>query len=160
MKQYTFMMLKPDAFQEKKEKDILQMLENHQLHIELYQKLEVNMDVMKVLLEHYHEVIDNKGKDFNFPGRLFNTFYFDGPHYIMPMKISYDGDEDIITYSRKLVGKTNPIDALPNTIRGTFSQDSYQKADQDYRLVNNVIHASDSHDSVEKELKIWKQYLK
>lgn len=160
MKQYTFMMLKPDAFQEKKEKDILQMLENHQLHIESYQKLEVNMDVMKVLLEHYHEVIDNKGKDFNFPGRLFNTFYFDGPHYIMPMKISYDGDEDIITYSRKLVGKTNPIDALPNTIRGTFSQDSYQKADQDYRLVNNVIHASDSHDSVEKELKIWKQYLK
>lgn len=160
MKQYTFMMLKPDAFQEKKEKDILQMLENHQLHIESYQKLEVNMDVMKVLLEHYHEVIDNKGKDFNFPGRLFNTFYFDGPHYIMPMKISYDGDEDIITYSRKLVGKTNPIDALPNTIRGSFSQDSYQKADQDYRLVNNVIHASDSHDSVEKELKIWKQYLK
>lgn len=160
MKQYTFMMLKPDAFQEKKEKDILQMLENHQLHIESYQKLEVNMDVMKVLLEHYHEVIDNKGKDFNFPGRLFNTFYFDGPHYILPMKISYDGDEDIITYSRKLVGKTNPIDALPNTIRGTFSQDSYQKADQDYRLVNNVIHASDSHDSVEKELKIWKQYLK
>lgn len=160
MKQYTFMMLKPDAFQEKKEKDILQMLENHQLHIESYQKLEVNMDVMKVLLEHYHEVIDNKGKDFNFPGRLFNTFYFDGPHYIMPMKISYDGDEDIITYSRKLVGKTNPIDALPNTIRGTFSQDSYQKADLDYRLVNNVIHASDSHDSVEKELKIWKQYLK
>lgn len=160
MKQYTFMMLKPDAFQEKKEKDILQMLENHQLHIESYQKLEVNMDVMKVLLEHYHEVIDNKGKDFNFPGRLFNTFYFDGPHYIMPMKISYDGDEDIITYSRKLVGKTNPIDALPNTIRGTFSQDSYQKADQYYRLVNNVIHASDSHDSVEKELKIWKQYLK
>src|SRR5699024_11933443 len=67
--------------------------------------------VMKILLEHYHHVIDEKGKDFNFPARLFNTFYFDGPHYIMPMKVSYDGDEDIITYSRKIVGKTNPIQA-------------------------------------------------
>lgn len=160
MKQYTFMMLKPDAFIGNNQDKIMKMLEEHQLHIESFQMVKVDMNVMKILLEHYHQVIDEKGKEFNFPGRLFNTFYFDGPHYVMPMKVSYSGKEDIIAYSRQLVGKTNPQDASPETIRGTFSKDSYQLSNQQYRLVNNVIHASDSHESVKRELEIWNNYLK
>lgn len=159
MKQYTYMMLKPDAFVDNKQKQILSMLEENGLHIEASKVVEVDMDVMKVLLEHYHQVIDDKGKAFDFPGRLFQTFYFDGPHYIMPMKISYEGNEDIIEYSRRLVGKTNPIAADPQSIRGKMSHDSYEISDREYRLVNNVIHASDSHESVKRELHIWKDYL-
>ena len=68
-------------------------------------------------------------------------------------------DEDIITYSRRLVGKTNPVQADPDSIRGHFSQDSYVKADQEHRLVNNIIHASDSHESANRELHIWEKFL-
>lgn len=160
MKQYTYMMLKPDAFENDKKDKILQMIEDHGLKIESVKEIKVDMDVMKTLLEHYHQVIDDKGKTFNFPARLFNTFYFDGPHYIMPMKVSYEGKEDIISYSRQLVGKTNPKEAAPDSIRGKMSQDSYELSNQQYRLVNNIIHASDSHESAQKELNIWAKYLK
>lgn len=160
MKQYTYMMLKPDAFENDKKDKILQMIENHGLKIESAKEIKVDMDVMKTLLEHYHQVIDDKGKTFNFPARLFNTFYFDGPHYIMPMKVSYEGKEDIISYSRQLVGKTNPKEAAPDSIRGKMSQDSYELSNQEYRLVNNIIHASDSHESAQKESNIWAKYLK
>lgn len=159
MKQYTYMMLKPDAFKDHQEEKILKMMRDHGLCIEASHTVEVTMEVMKTLLEHYHQVIDEKGSVFNFPARLFNTFYFHGPHYIMPMKVSYDGDEDIIAYSRKLVGKTNPIAAEVGTIRATFSQDSYELADSENRLVNNVIHASDSSQSAQRELQIWHEYL-
>lgn len=160
MKQYTYMMLKPDAFVDDKDKKVIEKLEQYGLHVEKSCVLKVNMDIMKNLLEHYQFVIDEKGKAIDFTGKLFNTFYYDGPHYIMPMVVSYDGNEDIIAYSRQIVGKTNPAQADPHSIRGCFSDDSYEKADIDYRLVNNIIHASDSHDSAKRELEIWHQYLK
>lgn len=159
MKQYTYMMLKPDAFKNGKDEVIIKELENHGLHIEKSKKILVDMDIMKTLLEHYKGVIDNMNKEFNFPGKLFNSFYYEGPHYIMPLKVSYDQDEDIITYSRNLVGKTNPENADKESIRGKYSDDNYEKAGAANRLVNNVIHASDSHESAKIELAIWDMYL-
>ena len=117
------------------------------------------MEDMKTLIEHYEQVIDSMDKGFNFPGKLFNSFYYDGPHMIMPMEVSYEGKEDIIPYTRTLVGKTNPQEAAKGTIRGDYSDDSYDKAGKEVRLVNNVIHASDSHENAERELKIWSKYL-
>lgn len=159
MKQVTFMMLKPDAFTGDHALQICNELESHELHIEKKADLIVNMEIMKTLLDHYQGVIDSMNKDFDFPGKLFNSFYYDGPHHIMPMVISYEGEEDIIAYSRALIGKTNPKDAGKDTIRGIYSKDDYEKATRDWRLVNNVIHASDSKESAERELKIWKSYF-
>lgn len=158
--QKTFMMLKPDAFMNNNEDAIIKMLEDHNLIVHKKVLVQVDMDIMKILLEHYHQVIDERGKDFNFPGKMFNNFYFDGPHYIMPMIIEYDGDEDIIEYTRSLVGKTNPSKADSGTIRATFSDDDYIKAEADNRLVNNVIHAADSLESVKRELKVWENILR
>lgn len=160
MKQYTYMMLKPDAFVDRKNEQALMMLKEKKLFVEKSQIVQVDMNVMKILLEHYHRVIDEKGKVFQFPAKLFNTFYFDGPHYIMPMLVCYQGDEDIISYSRKVVGQTNPQQADPQSIRGRLSQDSYDLADRQNRLVYNIIHASSSHQEAEKELKIWSYFLK
>lgn len=159
MKQKTFLMLKPDAFANHHVEDVLEDLKQAGLCIERQKEVQVDMEVMKTLIEHYAGVIDSMDKDFNFPGKLFNSFYYDGPHYIMPMEVSYDGEEDIITLTRTLAGKTNPQDAEPNSIRGKYSDDSYDKASAGLRLVNNVIHASDSKESAERELKIWKKYL-
>lgn len=155
MSQTTFMMLKPDAFSSGNKEAILKVLENHGLRIVRCKEITVDMEIMKILLEHYKEVIDGMDSTFNFPGKLFNSFYYNGPHHIMPMEIAYDGEEDIIAYSRNLVGKTNPEAAHKASIRGMFSDDNYDKATKAIRLVNNVIHASDSLASAKRELTIW-----
>tara|TARA_Y100000310_G_scaffold344538_1_gene457828 strand:- start:2492 stop:3070 length:579 start_codon:yes stop_codon:yes gene_type:complete len=56
---------------------------------------------------------------------------------------------------RNIVGPTAPSDAQPGTIRGDFSIDSYSLADQSGRPIQNLIHASDSKESAEKEINIW-----
>lgn len=158
MKQYTFMMLKPDAFQTGKENEIIEVLEKHDLHVEESRIVKCDMEIMKVLLDHYHAVIDEMPQSFNYTGKMFNTFYY-GKKKIMPMIISYEGNEDIIEYSRKLVGATNPANAKEFTIRNMFSDDNYDKAGSENRLVNNVIHASDSKESVIREIALWKKVI-
>lgn len=154
--QETYMMIKPDGFEHREA--IYKFLKEKGLIVKNYKEVKTNMEVMKLLLSHYETVIDEKGKDFDFVGRLFNSFYF-GDFNIVPMHIQYDGEEDIIEYTRRLVGKTNPQAAAEGTIRHMFSNDNYDLAGIDHRLVNNVIHASDSNESAKKELEIWKDYI-
>ncbi|HLV49910.1 MAG TPA: nucleoside-diphosphate kinase, partial [Erysipelothrix sp.] len=45
------------------------------------------------------------------------------------------------------------------TLRNMFSHDNYEIADREERLVENVIHASDSHESAKRELHLWSEYL-
>jgi nucleoside-diphosphate kinase len=56
---------------------------------------------------------------------------------------------------RTLVGATAPLLAIPGTIRGDYSFDSYELSDYSGRPLQNLIHASDSRKSAEKEIKIW-----
>lgn len=158
MTQKTFLMLKPDAFYNKLNDILLNELTAKGLHIEVSKVINIDIEVMKTLLEHYHEVIDRMGKPFNFAGKLFNSFYFSEPKKILIMAVSYE-EADVIDYTRSLIGKTEPISADPNSLRGKYSKDSYDKAEKDIRLVNNLIHASDSHESANRELNIWKKYL-
>jgi nucleoside-diphosphate kinase len=46
---------------------------------------------------------------------------------------------------RKLVGATKVDDAEPGTIRGDFATTTTE----------NLVHASDGHDSAEREIKLW-----
>lgn len=153
----TFMMLKPDAFKYHNEKAIIKDIESANLKIVRMKKIRVDMEFMKVLLEHYHGVIDEMDPDFNFAGKLFKSFYYD-ENYIMPMIVEYSGD-DIIAYTRQLVGKTNPQDAEKNSLRHKYSHDSYTLASKENRLVENVIHASDSDESAKREISLWEIYL-
>ncbi|MBI4448490.1 nucleoside-diphosphate kinase [Candidatus Woesearchaeota archaeon] len=56
---------------------------------------------------------------------------------------------------RSVIGSTAPIAATPGTIRGDYSLDSYQLADTKRRAITNLVHASDSKDNAEREIKIW-----
>ena len=53
--------------------------------------------------------------------------------------------ENIITVARRLVGKTHPEDAEPGSIRGDFCSGKGR----------NLVHASDSIDSADREIAIW-----
>lgn len=62
---------------------------------------------------------------------------------------------DVIAKVRTIVGDTAPNKALPGTIRGDFSFDSYGLADASGRPIQNLIHASDSVESAKREISIW-----
>jgi len=60
-----------------------------------------------------------------------------------------------VKHIRKLVGSTAPGDADPGTIRGDFSFDTYQLADNKLRPIQNLIHASGEVEEAEREIKLW-----
>lgn len=61
----------------------------------------------------------------------------------------------VIDKIRLIVGGTSPSSAAPGTIRGDFSFDSYGLADEAGRPIQNLIHASDSIASSDREIKLW-----
>lgn len=72
---------------------------------------------------------------------------------VVPMVLESDGDT--IQQVRDLVGKTNPAAAVPGTIRGDFGKDSYDQADREGRAVHNLVHASDSPENADREIRLW-----
>ena len=54
-----------------------------------------------------------------------------------------EGD-DVVATTRKIIGNTKPSEAEPGTIRGDFGKS----------ITANTIHASDSMESFEKEVKV------
>lgn len=67
---------------------------------------------------------------------------FEGPH--------------AVELARKLVGSTEPRQALPGTIRGDFASiESYAIADVKSRVLRNLVHASDSPENGKREVDLW-----
>jgi len=62
---------------------------------------------------------------------------------------------DVIEIVRKLSGNTIPLLAAPGTIRGDFSHDTIDLANEQNRPLRNLIHASDSEEDGEKEIATW-----
>jgi len=56
---------------------------------------------------------------------------------------------------RKLGGNTMPALAEMGTIRGDFSVDSAAAANRDKRAVHNILHASETPEEAEHEIKHW-----
>src|SRR3989344_3021185 len=62
---------------------------------------------------------------------------------------------DAIAVVRKIVGATNPSVANPGTIRGDFSHDNIELANEQLRPLYNIVHASGNVDEAEHEIKVW-----
>lgn len=56
---------------------------------------------------------------------------------------------------RKMIGSTEPKQALPGTIRGDFSHISYLRSDEKGTAVRNLLHASSDPIVAEKEINLW-----
>ena len=78
------------------------------------------------------------------------TYFQESPVLIMALE-SYDCIEIV----RKLSGNTIPVLANPGTIRGDFSHDTIDLANEQNRPLRNIIHASDTVEDGEKEIKVW-----
>lgn len=68
--------------------------------------------------------------------------------------IAVEGD-NVVGVVRKMVGDTQPLTADVGTIRGDFSNDSYEHANIGARAVRNVIHCSENVEDANRELAIW-----
>ncbi len=68
-----------------------------------------------------------------------------GIHYIRTRICNGMGRENVVEITRQLIGKTNPKDALPGTIRGDYGM----------FVGKNIIHGSDSLESAEREIDIF-----
>lgn len=62
---------------------------------------------------------------------------------------------DAVEIVRKLSGNTIPVLAASGTIRGDFSHDTIDLANEQNRPLRNIIHASDTVEDGEKEIKVW-----
>ncbi len=62
---------------------------------------------------------------------------------------------DAVEIVRKLAGDTRPKTAAPGTIRGDFSWDNYEVANDELRSVYNILHASGNEKESEFEIKLW-----
>jgi len=78
------------------------------------------------------------------------TYFQESPVFILALE-GYECIEII----RKLSGNTIPVLAAPGTIRGDFSHDSIDLANEAMRPLRNAIHASDTSEDGEKEVALW-----
>jgi len=62
------------------------------------------------------------------------------------MALVLEGPESIVAKVRAINGATNPVNAAPGTIRGDYA--SAMEPD-------NIVHASDSHESAQREIAIF-----
>lgn len=129
--QQTFVMIKPDAMDRGLAGEIISRFERKGLR-PIAMKL-VHVDE-KLARAHYAEHVE---KGF-FPDLL--SFIMSRPVLAMVF-----AGTDSIAEVRRLVGKTNPREAAPGTIRGDFG------------LVTtyNMVHASDSEASALREIELW-----
>lgn len=68
----------------------------------------------------------------------------------------YEG-EDVIKRISKFIGPTDPKEADKETIRFRYGFPHSDNIDE--RKAHNVIHRSDSKESFEREIEIWKEHL-
>lgn len=127
----SFVMMKPDAVSRRLMGKILTRFEEKGLQIIAIKMLHIDENLAK---EHYSEHAEK-------------PFFNDLVNYItsspsLTMIIKGDG---AIALIRKMVGATNPKEADLGTIRGDFAVD----------MGRNIIHASDSAKSAEREIKLF-----
>ena len=62
---------------------------------------------------------------------------------------------EAIAVLRKINGATEPLSALPGTIRGDFGSQSYAYSKSKEAAIENLVHASATQEEAIKEINLW-----
>ncbi len=127
----TFVMIKPDGVQRGLIGEVMGRFESKGLKLVAAKMLAVSRELAE---EHYAE-----HKERQFFGELVG-FITSSPVFAM----IWEG-ASAIAIARAMMGKTNPVESAPGTIRGDFG----------VSVGMNIIHGSDSSESAAKEIKLW-----
>ena len=143
----TLILLKPDAMQRQLDQEILTFFTSRGLSIVRQARVKVKKST---ILRHYDDVIVRIGKG---PFRQYVVKEFVGQTVLVAELES--PSPDVIEQVRAWVGATDPVLASKDSIRGMYGEDSLYQARDEERMLRNLIHASDSKESVQKELRLW-----
>jgi len=167
----TLVLLKPDSIQRGFIGKIIKRFENSGLKIVGIKMLWASEDLAeqhyryndewaKGVFEKSKTAYEKDGKAFIYKNQMdygktiqmWNmNFLREGP--VIAMVLEGPHSVEIV---RKMVGSTEPRQALPGTIRGDFAVlESYAVADANKRVIRNLIHSSDSLENAQKEISLW-----
>jgi nucleoside-diphosphate kinase len=123
----TLILVKPDAFSRGLTGEVIARFERKGLRIVAMNHMTVTRELAE---EHYAE---HEGKPFF--GDLVE-FITGGPLVALVL----EGHEAVVA-ARQVIGATNPLEAVPGSIRGDFGLE----------VQNNLVHGSDSPESAARE---------
>ena len=139
MQEPTLVIIKPDGLQKSLTGNILTRLSETKLVIVAAKVTEVTRQQAE---EHYKQLRDK-------------PFFEEIVHYLMGdfhtkrvMALVYHGGDAIVKV-RKACGATNPEEAEPSSIRGSYGRITTKG------VYENVIHASSNKEEAEREIKLW-----
>jgi nucleoside-diphosphate kinase len=131
----TLILVKPDGVKRGLVGEVIARVERKGYKITNLRMLTADRNL---LAKHYAE---HEGKPFYEP---LMEFMASGPIVAMVAE-----GERVIEGFRKLAGATDPTTAEPGTIRGDLARD------QGTKVVQNIVHGSDSPESASREIKIF-----
>ena len=127
----TFTMIKPDAVERGLTGQVIAILEAKGLKVVAMRMIKIDNKMAKKLYEVH------KGKPF-YGGLI--EYAMSGPVVTMVLE-----GEDAVRRLRQVIGATDPSKAEPGTVRRDFG----------ITVLKNVIHAADSPENAEREMRIF-----
>lgn len=140
MNQATLILIKPDGLKKSLTGNILTRLSETKLEIVAAKIIRVSRQLAE---EHYKHL-----KDKPFYNDLIKYIQGEFHNRRKVMALIYWG-EDAIKKCRELAGSTNPEEAEPTTIRGSYGRITTSG------VYENVIHVSSNEQEAEREIKLW-----
>ena len=131
----TLILIKPDGVKRQLIGEVISRIERKGYVVTELKKLQADRELLS---RHYAE---HEGKPFYEP---LLEFMLSGP----VVALIAEGNR-VIEGFRKLAGTTDPTTAEPGTIRGDLARD------QGTKVVQNIVHGSDSVESANREISIW-----
>jgi nucleoside-diphosphate kinase len=131
----TLILVKPDGVRRQLIGEVIRRVETKGYNVVALKMVQADRSI---LAAHYAE---HEGKPFYEP---LVEFMLSGP----VVAIIAEGNR-VIEGFRKLAGATDPTVAEPGTIRGDLARD------QGTKVVQNIVHGSDSAESAAREIGIW-----
>ena len=131
MPERTLILVKPDAVRRNLIGDVISRIERKGLKV-------VAMDL---------RTVDREAAQAHYAEHAEKSFFADVVEFITggPVVALVAEGERAIEAFRALAGATDPVKALPGTIRGDYA----------LAVAQNIVHGSDSPESAEREIKIF-----
>jgi len=163
----TLILIKPDGMEKRLAGTVIAAFEKHGLKIVAIKMVKARN---KLLSQHYPDSMAltlgektkasylKRGKEFTQDPTEFGMKVlkklrkFVGSAPVVAMVLE---GENAVAKARSIIGGTEPVTAGEGTIRQTYSEDSYERADSEKRPIKNIVHASGTIEEAVNEIKIW-----
>jgi nucleoside-diphosphate kinase len=150
MKPQTLIILKPDAYEQKLSKKIMDRLQMK--HTRIVDRFPMKRPAPSKIKKHFIPVAEEHGQDV--ADRNIKS-YKKGPIEVLILESKIEmTPAAFIAKIRETIGATDPKNAAEGTIR-SWSKDTLENAIAENRGLKNLIHASDSPESFNREKAIW-----